>query len=225
MRMGKLSAYQQQAYESAKRFDEAKTYPGAIRAATPGDTQYYHARTKTILNNGERHYWRAVVDDPLVEHLVPLRIRLKNNVWVTTGWETRMQVVQVLVPRGSTVAQVIQMAMEENPSPYTGKGVMALAVDGKELSDNATIEECNLDEFSIIDAVDGREDHLAHLDGHRPKDWNVDELTMDDMRVSPYQEMQPTATMSMAPRFESRPMAVAEGYKGLRNYGKVRPES
>lgn len=216
---GRFDEYAQQAFEASRRFRESKTYPGAIRAATPGDTNTYLGYTH-IHHGNERHYWRAVIDDPQVEYLMPLRIRFKDNVWVTSGWETRMHVVQVTVPRTSTIAQVIEQVIVDNQSPYLCSNPIGLSVEGKELPNAATIEECGLHEGSFIDAIDLPDDHLRHLATHRPKDWNVDELTEGDMACSPYKEMQPTATISLAPRYQ----ASAQGYKGLRTYGPVRKD-
>ena len=179
----------------------------------------FYIGPETIRNGGQRHYWRAVIDDPAIEHVIPLRVRFKDNVWVTTGWEVRMHVIQVPVQRGSTVKQVIEQIRVENQSPYLLKGKIGLSVDGKQLAEDATIEDCGLSEYSLIDGVETETDHLDHLPEHRPKDWNVDEITQDDASKSPYHEMDARGGNNLAPRYEGKPRY---GHKGRRNYGPVR---
>mmetsp|Transcript_23062 Transcript_23062/g.26761 ORF Transcript_23062/g.26761 Transcript_23062/m.26761 type:complete len:271 (-) Transcript_23062:50-862(-) len=217
---GRLSTYAQEAFEASKQFHASKTYPGSIRAATPGDTRFYIGHQETVVHMNERHYWRAVIDDPQVEPVVTLRVRLRDDVWVTNGWETRMRVIQVVVPRGSTVAQVIEQVVVDNDSPYLCQRPIGLAVDGRELNSESSIDEYHLNENSIIDAIDVQVDHVKHLAEHRPKDWNIDEITDEDMLKSPYKEMSPVATANLIPRYEAQPA----GLHGRRNYGPVRPD-
>lgn len=217
----KLETYRQEAFEASQRLQASATYPGPIRAATPGDTKFYMGASETILERGARHYWRAVIDDPSVETTVTLRIRLKDNVWVTTGWETRLQVLQLVVSVDATISEVINQVMIENQSPYLCTSPLGISVDGKDLENDKTVAECGLNEMSIIDAYEVAHDHLSHTREYRPKDWNVDELSDADLQVSPYKEMAPFAGMGLAPRYEGRPMAFA----GRKNYGPVRPES
>ena len=98
------SHYEQQAFEAAQRMRQAQNYPGPIRAAVPGDTTHYLSdkrdHAQTILHDSDRHYWRPVVDDTLVQASMMLRVRFKNDVWVTTGWEKRMYVLQITVRSG-----------------------------------------------------------------------------------------------------------------------------
>ncbi|CUF65081.1 Hypothetical protein, putative [Bodo saltans] len=212
-----LERYRQDSFEASERLRASQTYPGAIRAATPGDTKYYFGR-ESILPQGQRHYWRAVVDDPQVEQTVTLRIRLKDNVWVTSGWETRLHVVQVVVPLDATVAEVIDQVLVDNQSPYLCTSPIALAVDGRDIAGDRTVKELGLHEHSIIDGYDVKGDHLSHMPEHRPRDWNVDEISDAAAQTSPYKEMNPNAGMSLAPRYEGRPLP----FKGHRNYGAVR---
>jgi hypothetical protein len=215
-----LERYTQDSFEATERLRASKTYPGAIRAATPGDTKCYLG-TETVLSRGERHYWRAVIDDPQVEQTVTLRIRLKDNVWVTSGWETRMHVVQVVVPVDATISEVIDQVVVDNQSPYLCTSPIAIAVDGRDLPGDKTVLECGLHENSIIDGYDIKSDHLSHTPEHRPRDWNVDELSDVDAQSSPYKEMAPHAGMGLAPRYEGRP----QGLGGRRNYGPVRTDT
>ena len=206
--------YEQEAFEATRRFNESKTYPGAIRVATPGDTNHYQGSARSLIHASERHYWRAVVDDPLVEANVSIRVRFKDKVWVTTGWEQRMHVVQVVVPRRATIREVIHEVTFANQSPYLCMNPFTLAVDGRELDVNKSIEELGLNELSAIDAIDSVVDHVEHLPGdHRPKDWNVDEITERDAEQSPYHEMGYPGTHSLAPRYQARPLG---GFKGMR---------
>lgn len=215
-----LSQYEQEAFESHRRFLESTSYPGPIRAATPGDTRFYDGSIETILNENERHYWRAVVDDPRVELLLPLRVRFKTNVWVTTGWEKRLQIVQVMVPRDATVSELIDLVRVENASPYLCTTQFKLALDGVELENRSPICAYNVSENTQLDAIEC-DDHVEHTDAVRPKDWNVDEMTVDDVSRSPYKEMGVVPVSNLAPRYEARP----SGYFGKNNYSGMKKSS
>ncbi len=210
--------YEQEAFEATRRFKESTTYPGALRIATPGDTNHYQGYARSLLHATERHYWRPVVDDPLVEDIVCLRVRFKDNVWVTTGFEPRMHVVQVIVPRKSSVRDVIREVTIANQSPYLCQNPFKLAVAGAELDVSKTVEELGLGEASLIAAIDSDVDHMEHLPGpHRPKDWNVDEITEQDAERSPHFEMGYPTSVNQAPRFQARPMNFG-GFRGMRSY-------
>ncbi|KAG5500295.1 hypothetical protein JIQ42_04632 [Leishmania sp. Namibia] len=216
----KLSQYEQEAYESHRRFTESRTYPGPIRAATPGDTRFYMGSVETILQENERHYWRAVVDDPQVQYLLPLRIRFKTFIWVTSGWEQRMQVVQVMVQRDATVAELLQQVRIENQSPYLCTSSFKLSIDGKELDEQKTLADYGIDEYSRIDAIEEK-DHLLHTEAERPKDWNVDEMTEELLLRSPYKEMGMRPQRNLAPRYEAKP----KGYHGKNDYSGMKQSS
>lgn len=216
----RLPGYEQEAYEAYRRFTESQTYPGPIRAATPGDTRFYTGSAETILQENERHYWRAVVDDPQVQYLVPLRIRFKTFIWVTTGWEQRMQVVQVMAHRGATIAELMQQVKVENQSPYLCTSSFKLSMDGRELDELKTLADYNIDEFSRIDAIE-ENDHVQHIDAERLKDWNVDELEDEALAKSPYKEMGIQPAVNLAPRYEARP----KGYYGKNNYSGMKQSS
>lgn len=217
---GKLSQYEQEAFEAHRRFVESQTYPGPIRAATPGDTRFYLGSVETILQDNDRHYWRAVVDDPQVQYLVPLRIRFKTFVWVTTGWEQRMQVVQVMAHRDATIAELMQQVRIENQSPYLCTSAFKLSIDGRDLDELKTLADYNIDEFSRIDAVE-ENDHLLHTEAERPKDWNVDEITEETLKLSPYKEMSMQPQPNLAPRYEAKP----KGFYGKNNYSGMKQTS
>ncbi|AYU79563.1 conserved hypothetical protein [Leishmania infantum JPCM5] len=217
---GKLSQYEQEAYEAHRRFAESQTYPGPIRAATPGDTRFYMGSAETILQENERHYWRAVVDDPHVQHLVPLRIRFKTFIWVTSGWEQRMQVVQVMAQRDSTIAELMQQVRIENQSPYLCTSSFKLCIDGKDLDELKTLADYDIDEYSRIDAIE-ENDHLLHTEAEKLKDWNVDEMPEDVLLRSPYKEMAMQPQPNLAPRYEAKP----KGYYGKNDYSGMKQSS
>lgn len=216
----KLSQYEQEAYESHRRFTESQTYPGPIRAATPGDTRFYQGAVETILHENERHYWRAVTDDPQIQYLMPLRIRFKTFIWVTTGWEQRIQAVQVMIHRDATVAELVQQVRVENQSPYLCTSAFKLSIDGRELDEMKTLADYGIDEFSRIDALE-ENDHLLHTEAERPKDWNVDEMTEDTLKLSPYKEMSMQPQSNLAPRYEAKP----RGFHGKNNYSGMKQSS
>nr|CCC89710.1 conserved hypothetical protein [Trypanosoma congolense IL3000] len=217
LKAGLLSRYEQEAFEALKRFEEATTYPGSIRAATPGDTRFYAGSLESILHDTDRHYWRAVIDDPKVQEFVHLRIRFKIFTWVTTGWEQRLQVVQVMAPTYSTIAQVMDLVIVENQSPYLCTSSFVLSVDGRELDQEKTLSDYGISENSMIDAIE-QNDHLLHKDDERPKDWNVDEITSEQLRHSPYKEMGMQPQLNLAPRYEARP----KGYFGRTYYSGMK---
>ncbi|RHW73474.1 Ubiquitin family [Trypanosoma brucei equiperdum] len=220
LKAGLLGHYQQEAFEARKRFEESTTYPGPIRAATPGDTRFYSGSLESILHDTDRHYWRAVTDDPRVQHLIPLRIRFKIFTWVTSGWEQRMQVVQIMAPKDSTIAQVKDLVIVENQSPYLCVSSFHLAIDGKELDPQKTLGEYGITEQSQIDAIE-QNDHLLHRDDERPRDWTVDEITAEDVKRSPYKEMEMQLLQNLAPRYEARP----KGYFGRTYYSGMKQSS
>lgn len=202
--------YSQQAFEALRRFQDSKTYPGAIREATPGDTQHYLGPVQTILNREDRHYWRAVTDDPLVEHMVPMRVRFKDNVWVVSKWEQRMHVIQVMIHRSATVKELIDQVTFECRSPYLCATPFTLAVDGKTLDPQSTLAQCGLNELSQVDAVDD-DDHRLDV---RPKDWHVDEISAAESEKSPYKEINASKAGSTRPKYPAIPHA-------LGRYGKL----
>ncbi|KEG13245.1 hypothetical protein DQ04_01121000 [Trypanosoma grayi] len=219
LKAGILSRYEQEAFEARKKLDESRTYPGPIRAATPGDTRFYAGSLESILHDTDRHYWRAVTDDPQVQYNIPLRIRFKILTWVTTGWEQRLQVVQVMSPRDSTIRQLIELITIENQSPYLCSTAFTLSIHGKELDLDKTLMDYDITEHSRIDAIE-KQDHLLHKDSERPKDWTVDEMTAELFSRSPYKEMSMQPQPNLAPRYEARPT----GYFGKNNYSGMKQD-
>lgn len=213
----KLQQYEQEAFEANRRFKESKSYPGPIRAATPGDTRFYMGSKETILHRNERHYWRAVIDDPELEYLIPIRIRFRVNVWVTTGWEQRLQIVQVMVPRQSTVEHLIECVRVENQSPYVAEVPFTLSINGIELDGSKDLAFYGIDESSEVDAIETSSLVLGK-EFPRPKDWNVDEITNDDLGMSPYKEMGMEPKPQLIPRYEGKP----KGYKGRNDYSGMK---
>lgn len=214
---GKLSQYEQEAFESHCRFVESDTYPGPIREATPGDTRFYMGSAETILHRNERHYWRAVIDDPQVDQVFPLRIRFKTNVWVTSAWEQRMQVVQVMVSQNATIEEVIDKVKIENQSPYLAELPFTLSMKGKELDKTNSVSFYGINEQSEVDAIDSA-DFSFIKEYRRPKDWNVDELSPEDISRSPIKEMEFQPLPQLAPRYEGKP----NSYLGMNNYGGMK---
>lgn len=220
LREKSLPQYQQEAFEAHRRFVESNTYPGPIRAATPGDTRFYAGSLESILGDNERHYWRAVTDDPAVQYVFPLRIRFKTFVWVTSGWEQRLQIVQVMVPRDATVQEVIDQVRVENQSPYLCTSSLKLALDSKELDESKPISFYGIHENSRLEAIE-ENDHLTHEASGRPKDWNKDEMTPEDLTKSPYKEMEMAPRANLAPRYEGKPA----GYFGKNDYSGMKQRS
>ncbi|EAN99017.1 hypothetical protein C3747_261g35 [Trypanosoma cruzi] len=220
LRAGKLGQYEREAFEARRRLEESKNYPGPIRSATPGDTRFYAGSLESILQDNDRHYWRAVIDDPQVQYVIPLRIRFKLFTWVTTGWEQRLHIVQTMAPRDITIARLIELVTIENQSPYLCSSTFTLAVDGKELDPDKSLSDYGITEHSRIDAIE-KLDHLLHKDSERPLDWTVDEMTTECLKRSPYKEMGMQPQPNLAPRYEARP----KGYFGRNNYSGMKQES
>lgn len=213
----KLQQYEQEAFEAQRRFNLSLTYPGEIRASTPGDTKFYMGSAETILQGNEKHYWRAVTDDPQVEQLLPIRVCFKTNVWVSSGWEQRLHVLQVMVSRNATIAELIDRIKVENQSPYIAELPFVLTLNGLELENEKEISFYNLTENSEIYAVESSDFSYTN-EAPRPKDWNVDEITSDDLQQSPYKEMGMESRPNLAPRYEGKP----KGYLGKNNYSGMK---
>lgn len=142
--------YYQEAYESLRRLKvngENGSYPGAIKATSPGDTQCYMHKLDVILPAGEKHYWRPVVDDVQVRVTIPVRIRFKEQVFMNgLGWETHMNIVLVHVAPSSTIGYVISQALLVNSNANLGLAAIVL-VDpktGKQLPDGETLQSLGL---------------------------------------------------------------------------------
>lgn len=213
----KLEQYEQEAFEAQKRFNQSLTYPGSIRAATPGDTKFYMGAVETILSGSDKHYWRAVIDDPYVEQLIPVRVRFQTNVWVTSSWEQRLHVVQVMVPRHATIGELIERLKVENQSPYLAQLPFTLTLNSRELIKEKELSFYDISANSVIHAIESS-DLSIDKESLRPKDWNVDEITSDDLRRSPYKEMGMQPLSNLVPRYEGKP----KGYLGKNNYSGMK---
>ncbi|KPI86673.1 hypothetical protein ABL78_4288 [Leptomonas seymouri] len=131
-----------------------------------------------------------------------------------------MQVVQVMVHRDSTIAELMQQVRIENQSPYLCTSSFKLSIDGCELDELKTLADYGIDEFSRIDAIE-ENDHLLHTEAERPKDWNVDEMTESTLKKSPYKEMTMQPLPNLAPRYEAKP----KGFHGKNNYSGMKQTS
>eukprot|EP00744_Colponema_vietnamica_P018113 GILI01025520.1.p1 GENE.GILI01025520.1~~GILI01025520.1.p1 ORF type:complete len:246 (+),score=29.13 GILI01025520.1:61-798(+) len=199
--------YQRESFEHHQAMKKNTTYPGPIRNATPGDTKHYVKGWTTRLSNRERHYWRPVVDDLYIEDNLSLRIRLKDQVWVTNQWETRMHTIDVTVPRTATIAEVIRQVFIENRSPYLCQKPIELLLGDKALQPTDTVEGLGLTDLSALYGVDIATDHIDHLPEAQPKDPHVDEITENDLRDSNqrYRDMGIFLPGGKLPKYQSTP--------------------
>ena len=190
--------YYQESFEALHRFKQSSTYPGAIRAATPGDTDNYFGSIQTVYNPKERHYWRPVTDDPQVTPWVSVRVRFKESVNEGVRWVTKMHVVRVRVQQNITVQQLIDEVRSANDSIYIAQKPFTLSIGGKQLGFEETLESI----LSTVNAgskrgrydltVDGIEDddHMLHTPGMLPKNYDRDEFGHDELQQSPYAEFE-----------------------------------
>lgn len=187
--------YEQQAFESLRKMQASTTYPGAIRAATPGDTFTYVGR-ETVLRPGERHYWRPVTDDPAVRRFVSVRCRFKEAVNVGPRFETKLHVVRVRVREDCTIRHVIDEVTLASDSPFVAQGPFALAAtaNGKALDPESLLSEALPHRAGstdvTLDAIEEATDHVWHQSETRPKNWDTDEMAPGDLEKSPHAEYQ-----------------------------------
>jgi hypothetical protein len=202
-----------------ERFRASGTYPGSLRAATPGDTRCYMGKMDTLLTATDRHYWRAVTDDPEVQRYVTLRVRFKEEVCVGDRFETHAHIVSVCVPAACTVAQLLAATQAASESPYVAMTPFTLAVDGKELDGARPIAAYNITEYTDIDALAAGEDHLTHLSTMRAANFNETEITPELELEAPYAELkhrEVVGTRNM--RYGSKPSK-----SPLARYGATQP--
>lgn len=192
--------YLQERFEAMKAMKKSKTYPGPIKAATPGDTRFWFAPddydrhtgpagVETIIHENERHFWRSVVDDVLVEPRITLRVRFKEELFLAPQWETRLHVISIHVPIDSTIAEVKAELKTQNVHPHVAHRAFDLALDGKELSPSDTLASLNIEHNTALDAIETDFDHLYHTPAGRPKDWNHEEVSATEAAESPYREV------------------------------------
>jgi len=186
--------YEQQAFESLQKMQANTTYPGSIRAATPGDTDTYVGR-HTILRPHERHYWRPVTDDPSVRRFVNIRVRFKESVNVGARFETKLHVVRVKVRDDCTIRHVIDEVTLASDSPYVAQTPFTLSdtATGKALEPDTLLADALPHRAGsrdvTLDAVDSATDHLWHEASSRPKDYDTDEVTAADLEQAPHREL------------------------------------
>ena len=176
------SKYKQEMFGHIEAMKTNKTYPGALRAATPGDTKHYSYGQAIKRDPRDRSYWRPVVDDLYVEDKQAFRVRFKDSVWVTTRWETRMHTIEASLPREATVADLVRELTLVNRHPHLCQSPFVILHEDRALPMTATLESLDLDEMSALYAVDAEGDHLAHLPEAQLKDPNIDEITDADIK-------------------------------------------
>ena len=182
--------YFQESFEAIERMKKNTTYPGPIKAATPGDTRfYYDKRVETILHEQERHYWRVVVDDPLIEDIAQLRIRFKENVFCAPRWETRLHVITIPTTTDISVQELIGLIKRDSAHAFLAHTAFDLALNGRALAPDKLLSEYGISDNMSIDAIEKDKDHLWHLPEGRPKDWNTAEVSATEAKQSPYKEI------------------------------------
>lgn len=204
-------SYYQESFEALQRFQQSKTYPGSIKAATPGDTAHFMTRYNTLLDEGDRHYWRAVVDDPEPRRYLTIRVRFKEDVCIGDRFEVHSSVVPVSVPADCTIAHLMQAVRELNDSPYLCENPFTLSLDGKVLAGSETLCAAGVSETTVLDAADDVRDHRMHEDGSRMLDWYRDEMTPDVENTAPYAEL----------KLRENTVAHRKSPKAYRMYGKA----
>lgn len=195
--------YFQESFEALQRFENSTTYPGSIMAATPGDTAVHMGRFQTLLEEGDKHYWRAVVDDPEPRRYATIRIRFKEEVCVGDSFEVHNNVIPVSVPVDSTVAYLMQATQQINDSPYLCQNPFTLSLNGKVLHSAQTLKDAGITENTVLDAADDVRDHRMHEEGVRMLDWYRDEMTPEVENTAPYAELklrENTVVPRMSPR-------------------------
>lgn len=210
--------YYQESYEALQRLRASPTYPGTIKAATPGDTRFYRSPSReTSLPSNERHFWRTVVDDPAVEPLLTVRVRFREECFVAPAWESRLHFIACLVSPSSTVRAVHDAVLAENNHPWVAANAFVLASQGRTLDPGATLAECGLlgagpdgvdapGGSITLDAIDPATDHRWHLADSRLKDWNTAELSATDLKTSPYKELTEAIDATYNPRMLTKPL-------------------
>jgi hypothetical protein len=205
--------YYQEAYEAIARHRASTTYPGTIKAATPGDTRCHDGSTDDWENRPDtRHYWRPVVDDPQVRELVQVRVRFKENVFVAPSWEARLHVIVVSVPPDATVEEITKEVDATNVSATVGRMPYTLAHRGKALDNVTTLESLAssglqlLDRGLTLDAIETATDHLWHTEAARPLDWNVADVPAVAQRKPPLVDLKPFATYPTEDDVQAREM-------------------
>lgn len=192
--------YADECFRATEAMKNSRTYPGSIKAATPGHTRHFWAEPNSFVNvvkddhGFNRFYWRAVVDDAEVKESVQVRIRFKEDVFVPPDWECRSHVIVVHVPPASSIADVITEVNFTNESPYVGQSSYDLAADGKTLDETATLDELFADKIRArrgitLDAIEVARDHRYHEPGVRPRDLSTHDVPPAELEAAPYAEL------------------------------------
>ena len=229
--------YRNEAFLAQQRLKEARNYPGPTRAATPGEAAYcYNGTIRLMSEPSERSYWRPVVDDApnKVLEFVTVRVQFKANVWVSSGWEVRMHVIQATVPRNTTLHELKTRIVLDNKHPYLcqtdfilcdadskplGAGSLPADADKNEnpaslaaALANLTLEQLGIEDHTVVQAVEVDEDHLLHTPGRngRFKSWHEDDLTPGELadKAKPYRDLGYPTEADGKPRHEQKPSAL-----------------
>jgi hypothetical protein len=179
MELRVVSTYQQQAFESLQRMEQpTSTYPGSIRAATPGPARHGGAIDKNIIKQrlvaNAQTYWRPVTDDPERELHQHVRVRFKIQVFSGRKWVTQLHIVQVRVSRSASMEGLAAEVRSQMASPFLSAKPFVLARNGQEIPPDRTLADLQLSPTESLDAIDPQGDHLEHLEGHRLKTYDDD---------------------------------------------------
>ena len=200
--------YNIQMHKAEAAMKSSPTYQRPIKAATPGNVLCYFSKypRREILPETERHYWRAVVDDPQTpSQEVWVRVRFSTSVWVLSGWEKRLHYQMVSVPPYATIAQVHEKLGATCSVKWTDLRSFVYMLDGKQLPNGLMVSD--LQQMAggkhtiTVDAVE-----RSYVDEHdkakQPKDFNEDEITPDDEEQLRIKEMHKVPHDQARPRFK-----------------------
>ncbi|KNH09373.1 leucine-rich repeat protein [Perkinsela sp. CCAP 1560/4] len=175
----------------------SRTYPGGIKAASPGNVLCYYNRypRREILPETDRQYWRAVIDDPQQNRReIDVRIRFSTMIWVLSGWERRLHYQIITVPIHATMEHVYHRMIATCEAKWLEMSQLVFLYNGIEISMSSTIEEImasrsrTLEANLTIDAVE-KSYHLEHIQEKQRKNWNEDEITLEDEERLDIKEM------------------------------------
>lgn len=217
--------YRNQAFLAQQRLKESKNYPGPTRAATPGEAAYcYNSTVRLASEPSERNYWRPVVDDAptKVYEFVTVRVQFKANVWVSAGWEVRMHVIQVSVPKNTSLKELKNRVVLDNKHPYLCQTDFVLCdAHSKPLGSSAnadsinaaiTLEELSIHDHSVVQALEVDEDHLLHTHARNGKfkSWHEDDLSAGELADTskPYRDLGYPTEADGKPKHEFKPSAL-----------------
>ena len=203
-----FSWYQSQMLTAETYLKKSKTYPGSLKAASPGNALCYYSKypRREILPERERHYWRAVIDDPDNNtREVTLRMRFYSKVWVLGSWEQRLHYQMVTVPHYATLEQVKQKFLASENVKWDNLRSILFIINGKELATSLTLSEVQ-DSISsrkpstlTLDVVEsGYEDD--HLPSKKKIDFNEDEVSPDEEESLLVKEMHKVPHEQARPR-------------------------